>query len=267
MIVDALSQIRHGPAPSTGMESPSSQRRYQQMDDSIDSGYLPSPDVLSVRTKKSSTSSTGQTSLTDSVSSRQGRRHSNHLFSSGRFRDQSYMRTAGMKKSQSRGQLSITSETSAEAADDVPHTAIPEQSPPLLEAEYPSSYDSTPTIRSAPLLAPHPFQSSLPVPSTASPAEKRASKPLSPAALKRLSAAFQEVLREIEEETEDEIVLPRSPPVARPSQKNEVKEASESEVRRLNHMRDRMLKSNTATPSGRIGCPVLIPHRRNLPRC
>lgn len=47
---------------------------------------------------------------------------------------------------------------------------------------------------------------------TASAIEYRLAKTMDPAAFKRASLALQEAIKELEDDTEDEIVLPRSPP-------------------------------------------------------
>jgi hypothetical protein len=48
-------------------------------------------------------------------------------------------------------------------------------------------------------------------------AEYRLQKTLGPSALKRVSMALGEVIKEIEDEVEDEILLPRSTPIPRGS--------------------------------------------------
>lgn len=46
-------------------------------------------------------------------------------------------------------------------------------------------------------------------------AEYRISKTLGPSILKRASLALEEAIKEFEDEADDEIVMPRSPPVLR----------------------------------------------------
>lgn len=103
--------------------------------------------------------------------------------------------------------------------------------------------DQTPVVRSVPLnpLAPYTEHSSL------SAAEYRLSRTLNPAALKRVTVAMEEALKEIEEElqedieeeADDEIVMPRSPPLAarsHPSSQSDQSPGGSAEVCSLTYL-------------------------------
>ncbi|KAK0459548.1 uncharacterized protein EV420DRAFT_272427 [Desarmillaria tabescens] len=156
--------------------------------------------------QSSHSSTTIGSSYSPSSSSRAGsmKRYSNNLFGSGKLRDYTYMRTAH-NKSHSRAQTSMSSaETSYKS---IPSSEGMQSSTP------PDTGSDQPQIRSAPLLAPTPYNEQIPE----SP-DMALSWTLGASAYKRASMALQQAISEMEEEEpEDEIVLPRSAPIVRSS--------------------------------------------------
>ncbi|KAJ6496532.1 hypothetical protein C8R47DRAFT_1114440 [Mycena vitilis] len=132
------------------------------------------------------------------------KRYSNNLFGSGRFRDYTYMRSVSKTASLSTADSSRTHTTS----NDIMRPTTP-------DTNASSSVSSSPeglTVRSAPLNPPAPYGGQ-----PFSVAEYRLSKALGPSVLRRASLALEEAIKAIEEEAEDEIVMPRSAPVPRGS--------------------------------------------------
>ncbi|KAF7363311.1 hypothetical protein MSAN_00986300 [Mycena sanguinolenta] len=157
----------------------------------------------------SSVSARSAASLGSSNTSTSSKRYSNNLFGSGRFRDYSYMRSVSQAKTASM-RTSNSSRTHTASYTDSIRPVTPEanatSSPP------PSSSPETLAVRSAPLNPPAPYGGQ-----PLSVAEYRLSKTLGPSVLRRASLALEEAIKAIEEEAEDEIVMPRSPPVPRGS--------------------------------------------------
>lgn len=171
--------------------------------------------VMSTGTASSSLSP----SVTSSPGGRSTKRYSNNLFGSGRFRDYTYMRSVASTQSRngSSRALSITpTESSLSMRGNTSSTAeslrpvTPDGS--MLSSSVQSSPNEKTSVRSAPFVPPIPYgEPSL------SAAEYRLSKTLGPSVLKRASLALEEAIKEIEEEAEDEIVMPRTAPVPRTS--------------------------------------------------
>ncbi|KAI6036068.1 hypothetical protein BKA83DRAFT_543417 [Pisolithus microcarpus] len=181
------------------------------------------PERLSNYSNNTSSSSTyPASSLTSSPSSRSAKRYSNNLFSSGRLRDYSYLRSASQKSGSSRSAASITptdssqslrEETSLISSDSL-RPATPEGSGH--DSSVPSSpNEKTPVARSASLVS-----SIEDMPSRSeSEHHDSNSRPLGSsnvASCQRTSAAIAQVFKEIEEEAEDEIVMPRTSRTPRP---------------------------------------------------
>jgi hypothetical protein len=141
-----------------------------------------------------------------SNTSASSKRYSNNLFGSGRFRDYSYMRsvsqskTASMRTTDSSRTHTSSYDNMRPVTPDVNATSAPSSSPEAL------------TVRSAPLIPPAPYGGQ-----PLSVAEYRLSKTLGPSVLRRASLALEEAIKAIEEEAEDEIVMPRSAPIPRGS--------------------------------------------------
>ncbi|KAI6103551.1 hypothetical protein F5141DRAFT_1189864 [Pisolithus sp. B1] len=160
----------------------------------------------------SSSSSTYPTSsLTSSPSSRSAKRYSNNLFSSGRLRDYSYLRSASQKSGSSRSAASITPTDSSQSlregasliSSDSLRPVTPEGSGH--DSSAPSSpNEKTPVARSVSLVS---SIEDMP-PRSESEHHDDNSRPLegsNPASCQRTSAAIAQVFKEIEEEAEDEI--------------------------------------------------------------
>lgn len=173
-------------------------------------------DDPSVRQSVQSTSTIGSlapSSLSSSPSSRSTKRYSNNLFGSGRFRDYTYMRSV-TKNGSTRTQSLTPTESSASYRGNT--SSVAESLRPVTpEGSGFSSTRSSPDKQSlsSALSTPPASHSEPPL----SVAEYRVSKTLGPSVLKRASLALEEAIKEIEEEAEDEIVMPRSTPIPRVS--------------------------------------------------
>lgn len=160
----------------------------------------------------SSRSTNSVASSANHTNGRSTKRYSNNLFGSGRFRDYTYMRSVPSTHSKHTSSRTTTSTDTSPSKrghySDSLRPITPEDVPES------SSATSTPqeqmSVRSAPLIAPAPYGE----PSLL--AAERLSKALGPS-FRRASLALEEAIREIEEETEDEIVMPRTAPLVRTS--------------------------------------------------
>ncbi|TFK72178.1 hypothetical protein BDN72DRAFT_792778 [Pluteus cervinus] len=162
---------------------------------------------------RSSSTVTSSPSITSSPSARSPKRYSNNLFGSGRFRDYTYMRSVAQTK---QGRTSLTpTELSTSLRGPGSSTATDSLRPVTPEGSgYPSSPQSSPnerrSIQTAPIIPPAPYGEQ--APSTSEPSGLQS---LKPAALKRASMALEQAIKEMEEEVDDEILLPRSPVATR----------------------------------------------------
>lgn len=164
-------------------------------------------DELSVR---ESVQSTVPSSLASSPGGRSTKRYSNNLFGSGRFRDYTYMRSVaknGSIRTQSltptessqnyNGNTSSATDSVRPVTPENTDTSASPQSSPGQEDSIPSSDLSSVPYDAQPM----------------SIIEYRLSKTLGASALKRASLALENAIKEMEEEAEDEIVMPRSTPI------------------------------------------------------
>ncbi|KAJ3512524.1 hypothetical protein NLJ89_g3468 [Agrocybe chaxingu] len=158
-------------------------------------------------------------SMTTSVSSvtsspsRPSKRYSNNLFGSGRLRDYAYLKSVGSSRG-SGGSTRTASLTPTEAstkellnASQRPVTPDNTATPPVQSS--PSDLDS---VLSTPTPSSSYVDGQLQVISAA---EYRLQKTMGPSNLKRASLALEKAIKEIEDEVEDEILVPRSPPIPR----------------------------------------------------
>ncbi|KAF7338419.1 hypothetical protein MVEN_02067700 [Mycena venus] len=152
-------------------------------------------------------STSARSAVSSSNTSTSSKRYSNNLFGSGRFRDYSYMRSVSQAKTASM-RTSDSSRVHTALYTDTMRPVTPDANP----SASPSSSPETLAVRSAPLIPPAPYGGQ-----PLSVAEYRLSKTLGPSVLRRASLALEEAIKAIEEEAEDEIVMPRSPPVPRGS--------------------------------------------------
>ncbi|KAF8911121.1 hypothetical protein CPB84DRAFT_1763367 [Gymnopilus junonius] len=217
MLLETLGRLRSrtGPSPSASQE--------QVVGDEEGSGN-------SIRT--TATSST--TSTTSSPSVRSTKRYSNNLFGSGRLRaEHNYLRSVASSKgsSSSTRTVSLTpTEASVATTRDFSSASLrpvtPESSNPPSSA--PSSPNEKDIVQSAPTIPPAPFGDN--TSQAVSVAEYRLQKTLAPAVLKRASLALEQAIKEIEDEVEDEILLPRSVPVPRSSLDQPAPEAKNGDI-------------------------------------
>ncbi|KAF7304657.1 hypothetical protein MKEN_01179600 [Mycena kentingensis (nom. inval.)] len=137
-----------------------------------------------------------------SRSASSSKRYSNNLFGSSRFRDNSYVRSV-QKTSSIRTVDSFRTQTAS-------HDSLIGGSDARTSTM--SSGSDVLAVRSAPLIAPAPYGGQ-----PLSVAEYRLSKSLGTSGLRRASLALEDAIKAIEEEAEDEIVMPRSTPIPRGS--------------------------------------------------
>ncbi|KDR81794.1 hypothetical protein GALMADRAFT_239997 [Galerina marginata CBS 339.88] len=203
MLLETLGRLRsrNSPSPSPG----ASQEHVVEGEDGIRN---------SVRSTGTSTSSV------TSSPSRPSKRYSNNLFGSGRLRDYNYLRSVASSKgsSSSTRTVSLTpTEASIATTRDVSSSSLRPVTPETSDVSIslPPSPNEKDVVRSAPLVPPAPYGDS--TIQVVSAAEYRLQKTLGPAVLKRASLALEQAIKEIEDEVEDEILLPRSVPVPRGS--------------------------------------------------
>ena len=163
-------------------------------------------------TTRNSIKSSPSSSVSSSPSSRSTKRYSNNLFGSGRLRDYTYLKTGRGSTSSSANTTSIipteVSEKTLSLSSVRPVT--PESSSNLSSVQSsPNEKGPIRVVQSPPIGEQH-FQA-------ITAAEYRLQKTLGPSVLKRASMALDEAIREIEDEVEDEILLPRSVPAPRGS--------------------------------------------------
>ncbi|KAH9483993.1 hypothetical protein JR316_0003471 [Psilocybe cubensis] len=200
MLLETLGKLRSTKTPSPA----ASQEHVAETDDST------------TVTRTSIRSTATSSSVTSSPNSR-SKRYSNNLFGSGRLRDYNYLKSVASSKASinSTRALSLTPTEVSTSAREASNTSIRPVTP---ENSIPSSVQSSPSpnedglVHSAPHIPPAPFGDNAPI----SVAEYRLQKALGPSVL-RASMALEEAIKEIEDEVEDEILLPRSVPVPRSS--------------------------------------------------
>ena len=168
--------------------------------------------------RNSTKSSSASSSASSSPSSRSTKRYSNNLFGSGRLRDYTYLKNVASSRSSTSGSTRTVSLTPTEASEKtLPLSSIRPVTPDA--TSNPSSVQSSPNekgpIRSTPVVPSSTCSDQQFQAITA--AEYRLHKTLGPSVLKRASIALDEAIREIEDEVEDEILLPRSVPPPRGS--------------------------------------------------
>lgn len=210
MILEALSRLRASTSSSTGgaREGDGSTSRAE-----VNSTYQASLGRHSVQSTNTMASSTPPGSITSSPGGRSSKRYSNNLFGSGRFRDYTYIRNASSQRARSTlsgvpSESSLSLGGNGSTYSDSLRPVTPDSAPSSSVQSSPN--EKTPTLRSATLMASTPYTDF-----SGSIAEYRLSKTLAPSSLRRASLALEEAIKEIEEEAEDEIVMPRSTPATR----------------------------------------------------
>ncbi|KAK2460598.1 hypothetical protein APHAL10511_007068 [Amanita phalloides] len=131
-----------------------------------------------------------QTSVTSSPSGKSTKRYSNNLFGSGRLRDYTYFRNAGVGHGRSGSTRAPSTETSISIQD------LPDSLQPLASdnSSIKSNIDKVASMN----------------PSAISEEHAQHSPVIDPSLLKRASMALAAAIKELEE-TEDEVVMPRLP--------------------------------------------------------
>ncbi|KAH7889253.1 hypothetical protein F5I97DRAFT_1842877 [Phlebopus sp. FC_14] len=210
MILGTLGRIRSKHAVSS--RAARDDTNASGTDTGLESDYTPERSSHLSNTTASTTYPAS--SITSSPSSRSTKRYSNNLFSSGRFREYSYLRTVSQRSGSHRSAVSIThtessqslrEETSLNSSEGV-RPSTPEGSGPT-SSVISSPNEKTPVARSASLLS---SNEDPPPPTVGSDSGVLRSETLGSASIERASAALERVIREFEEEVEDEIVMPRT---------------------------------------------------------
>lgn len=161
-------------------------------------------------TARNSIKSSSSSSVSSSPSARSTKRYSNNLFGSGRLRDYTYLKSGRASTSSAHN----TSLTPTEASEKTMSLSSVRPVTPDGSSS-PSSVQSSPNEKGPIRAVPSPIGEQQFQAITA--AEYRLHKTLGPSVLKRASMALDEAIREIEDEVEDEILLPRSVPAPRGS--------------------------------------------------
>jgi serine/arginine repetitive matrix protein 2 len=154
-------------------------------------------------------------SSSSSPSSRSTKRYSNNLFGSGRLRDYTYLKTGRGSVSSSARTTSMTPTEATEKTFSLSSFRPVTPDGGSNSSSVQSSPNEKGPIRSTPSSPSSPIGEQQFQAITA--AEYRLHKTLGPSVLKRASMALDEAIREIEDEVEDEILLPRSVPASRGS--------------------------------------------------
>ncbi|KAF8959075.1 hypothetical protein BDZ97DRAFT_1424778 [Flammula alnicola] len=198
MLLETLGRLRSRATPSPG----ASQEHVAEGQDGARN---------SVRSTATATSSV------TSSPSRSTKRYSNNLFGSGRLRDYTYLKSVASSKGSGSStrtvSLTPTESSTREPSNASLRPVTPEGNTPSSSVQ--SSPNEKSLIRSAPLVPPAPFGDN--PTQVVSAAEYRLQKTLGPSVLKRASMALEQAIKEIEDEVEDEILLPRSVPIPRGS--------------------------------------------------
>lgn len=208
MILQTLGRIRSKHTASTTQLNRDDTNTSSTSEVGVDSDYIPERSSH----LSSNTASTNYPASSITSSPRSTKRYSNNLFSSGRLRDYGYLRTISQRTHRSAVSIthtessqSLREETSLNSIESL-RPVTPDDGAPASPPSSPN--DKTPVARTASLVSSNedlPPQSSV---------DNGSAFRLS----KRASAALAEVIKEFEEEAEDEIVLPRTAhPVPRPS--------------------------------------------------
>ncbi|EMD34457.1 hypothetical protein CERSUDRAFT_117312 [Gelatoporia subvermispora B] len=232
MILEALSRLRAESAHTRPRADSATSRSQDERPDRSPT-IPPSPGLAPSELTPTSVlhTSPSMTSLSSTKGSHSNRRMSNNLFGSGKLRDQSYLRSvqqtrrttgstrtysvtpsesnmsisSGMTSSRRGQNASIYSDNQSlrpvtpDGSSSVPSSSAP--SSPNNDRKFEREQTETPTSRT-----PHTEDE----PETA-PLNTRISKALLPQGLHRASMALDEVIRELEEEGDDEILMERSP--------------------------------------------------------
>ena len=204
MILQTLDRIRSDNARDSG---------HSYGDDSRRTMASPDSDGQSLRSTDSTISTPTSARAALPTTARFTKRHSNNLFGSGRFRDDTYFRSVAAQRTGSqRGAVSVAQSESSVGnersgstsyADSLRPTTPEDNTPSPSVQSTPEKPDSTDVTAMHTQISSSDFVASV------------SNYRLPNAALRRASLALEEVIKEIEEEAEDEIVMPRSVPPSR----------------------------------------------------
>lgn len=231
MILEALGRLRRNETKSNVKPDASSGfsgedvtldgRVLSEYGDSQDSGsrLSTSPSFLggqSVRSTTTTTSSllhnsTSNASMSSAKGSQASRRQSNNLFGSGKHHDHTYIRTARERRGgvTSSGHSSVKYSDSNTSMSTITSSRVGNSNSIYSDAPRPVTPESSSYAGSAPS---SPGSNANVKESTSTlDAKTDLIRALSPEALKRASIALDAVIRELEEEQIDEIVMERSP--------------------------------------------------------
>ena len=224
MILEALSRLRGrgiitrtDSNPEDGTSSERVLSGYSETTQDGGSRISASPSLVGSQSVLSSTNSIfhgapSVTSLSSTKGSQASRRMSNNLFSSGKFHDHSYIRTAHQRRGTNSHPTRSPSVKHSDSINSMSTLTSSRAGPN--NSTYSDTQSLRPNTPDGSLSASSPPSS----PNYAmfarnSDADPRVdpARTLSPEALGRASLALDEVMRELEEEGDDEIVLERSP--------------------------------------------------------
>ncbi|KAG2158420.1 uncharacterized protein EDB93DRAFT_668503 [Suillus bovinus] len=217
MILETLGRMRTknavlGPTSSSKLEGGSDANA---TDLGMESDYTHERTSHISTTTSSTTYPASSVTSSPSPSSRSTKRYSNNLFASGRFREYSYLRSVSQRSGSSRGAASITPSDSDHSLREKPSSnyseslrpVTPEGSGPV--SSVPSSpNDKTPLARSTSLISSiEDFPSQALADSNKSNTHPSSNNSVS---VQRVELALECVIRDFEEEAEDEILMPRT---------------------------------------------------------
>ncbi|KAL0947070.1 hypothetical protein HGRIS_013211 [Hohenbuehelia grisea] len=200
MILETLGRIRANNSNDRG----SSQESVEKSDapSSRYSGRATDPDTSSL-----------SGSLTSSPSTRSTTRYSNTLYGSGRIRDYNSSRNGSSPTFKAGSMRSTQSFTPTDSSQSLKNTSIysDDKRSPTPDSPPVSFMQSTPEKSRSPALTGPPVYGFQPT----STSDSLSTRALGASALKRASLALERAIQELEEEGDEEILLPRTTPVTR----------------------------------------------------
>lgn len=220
MLLDMLSRMR-GTGFGLGQKSSATSEKTPSKVDtsaaSISSSDAASSTSSTVRQSSQSTLSSG--AVHDSIQSpsspsRSVKRHSNNLFGAGQLRDMRYMRKPASNRTINSNR-SVSSTPSESTTGSMTNALIDAYSDGPVRSVSPES-PSSPVIPPSNLVSLSPTRSISPTQEDGlgplpNPSNPRLSKQLTSSQIHRISVSLEDAIRELEEEAEDQVLVPRTP--------------------------------------------------------
>ena len=232
MLLDMLSRMR-GTGFGFGHKSPAMGENVLNKVETSASSIISSDATSSTSStvRQSSQSTLSSSAVNDapqspSSPSRSVKRHSNNLFGAGQLRDMRYMRKPASNRTINSNR-SVSSTPSESTTGSMTNALIEAYSDNPIRSVSPES-PSSPVIPPSNLVPSSPTRS---VSSTQEdalgplPNSSRLSKQLTSGQIQRISVSLEDAIRELEEEAEDQVLVPRTPVLSQHSGSASIREA------------------------------------------